>query len=75
MPPLQFQLIVTLTDDGESKNVQVQGPIKDKVLCYGMLEMAKDAIRDYRPPPSLRVAGPEEVDILRRNGGLKPPGG
>ena len=28
--------------------VQVTGPIQDRMLCYAMLEMAKDAIRDFK---------------------------
>lgn len=32
------------------QGVQVQGPIQDKTLCYGLLESAKDAIRDFKPP-------------------------
>ena len=27
--------------------VTVSGPIHDKVLCYGLLECAKDAIKDF----------------------------
>ena len=38
------QLIISLRQDG---NVDVQGPLANKVLCYGLLERAKDAIRTY----------------------------
>ena len=37
-------LTITWTQDGQ---IQVNGPINDKILCYGLLEAAKDAIRDY----------------------------
>ena len=37
------QLIITLSPDGQ---IQVNGPIDNKLLCYGMLDSAKDAIRD-----------------------------
>ena len=37
-------LTVTLTDNGR---VTVSGPINNKILAYGMLEAAKDAIRDH----------------------------
>lgn len=33
----------------KNRQVLVSGPIGDKVLCYGLLEAAKDAIRDYVP--------------------------
>ena len=26
---------------------QVEGPIHDKILCYGLLESAKDVIKEY----------------------------
>ena len=37
-------LTIRLTDTNQ---VLVDGPINDKVLCYGLLETAKDAIRDH----------------------------
>lgn len=43
----EVQIIITLKG---AAGVEVHGPIADKVLCYGMLEMAKDAIRDFKPP-------------------------
>ena len=53
-----IQLLVVF--DPSTRAVQVSGPIHDKALCYGMLECAKDAIRDHvadltegqRPPSS-----------------------
>lgn len=42
--PPRAQLLITLTAEG---GVNVQGPIKDKVLCYGMLDCARDAIKDF----------------------------
>jgi hypothetical protein len=44
--PAAVVLTITYTPDG---NVNVNGPIANKVLCYGMLELAKDAIRRYNP--------------------------
>lgn len=43
-PKPRAQLLITLTAEG---GVNVQGPITDKVLCYGLLECARDAIRDF----------------------------
>jgi len=46
MPEIEaasVQLLITF--DGQQCNVQ--GPINNKQLCYGMLELAKDAIKDY----------------------------
>lgn len=38
-------LTITLTPQG----VKVEGPIHDKVLCMGLLELAKPAIYNYNP--------------------------
>lgn len=40
------QLLITLKRDGK---VEVTGPIQNKLVAYGMLEMARDAIKDYKP--------------------------
>ena len=40
----QVQLIITMDDAG---SVNVNGPIKNQLLCYGLLEMAKIAITDH----------------------------
>lgn len=33
----------------ENGQVSVSGPIGDKMLCYGLIECARDAIREYKP--------------------------
>ena len=38
-------LTITLTPQG----IQVGGPINDKVLCLGMMELAKKSVIDYQP--------------------------
>lgn len=53
------QLVITLTNDGQ---VQVQGPIANKMLCYGMLESARDAIRDFIAAQSKAGEGIEVAD-------------
>ena len=44
---MPIQLIITLNDDGQ---VGVNAPLHDKVLCYGLLEMARAAIDKYQTP-------------------------
>ena len=44
--PPNIRLIIELQKGGE---IRVEGPIFDKVLCYGLLETAKDIIRSYKP--------------------------
>lgn len=38
------KLVIELQSNG---SVTVSGPLGNKFLCYGMLEAAKDAVRDY----------------------------
>jgi hypothetical protein len=38
------QLVISLLPGGQ---INVNGPVGNKILCYGMLDLAKDAIRDY----------------------------
>jgi hypothetical protein len=62
--PQVIQILITLNGN----QVQVQGPIDNKVLCYGMLEMARDAIKDYKPP-SIQVAPANLIDQIKRSNG------
>jgi len=36
---------------------QVTGPLANKILCYGMLEIARDAIKDFKAPEVIPVSG------------------
>ena len=38
------KLTITMSPNGE---VRVHGPIDNALLCYGLLEVAKDVIRDH----------------------------
>ena len=42
-----LQIVITLHDNGQ---LTVTGPIQNKAMAYGILELAKDAIRDAQPP-------------------------
>ena len=50
--PPKIQLIITVTP---GQPVQVTGPLPDKMLCYGMLEMARDVIQSYDPNAQQRL--------------------
>lgn len=54
--PNQITLTITMTPQGQ---VMVNGPIENKLLCYGLLECARDAIKDY-------------ADKAQEHGGLIP---
>ena len=42
--PDKAELKITLTAQG---GVEIRGPIDNKLLCYGLLACAHDAIKDY----------------------------
>lgn len=50
------QIVLTLDHAGR---LNVTGPIKDAILCYGMMELAKDVIKTYnaahRAEPAVMV--------------------
>lgn len=49
---MEIKLIITATVENNAvAGVRVAGPVQDKMLCYGMLEMAKDAVREFKPSP------------------------
>jgi len=62
------QLIITF--DENTGAVNVNGPITNRGMCYLMLEMARDAIKDYVPPnvlPTQLIDG-ETIRKLRKRG-------
>jgi hypothetical protein len=40
-PQVRAQIVITLYEDG---NFQVNGPLHDRILFYGLLEMARDSV-------------------------------
>jgi hypothetical protein len=59
------ELVIKMDRQG---NVSVSGPIENRMLCYSMMEMARDAIYEYAqankgdrrivvPPSGLRIVG------------------
>jgi hypothetical protein len=46
IPAGSVKLSIVLDSQG---NVTVSGPIQDRLLCYGMMESAKDIIRSWKP--------------------------
>lgn len=58
------QLVITFNrDNGE---INVTGPIRDKLFCYGMMESAKDAIRDFKESGLVTPAKDGEVAAVNR---------
>lgn len=59
---MAIQLVITY--DPQNNQIGVSGPIDQKTLCYGMLESAKDAIRDHVAKlsvGSIVAAGPNDI--------------
>jgi hypothetical protein len=46
------RLVIELSPDG--RQVLVTGPLNNKLLCYSLLEGARDAIKDYVPSSIVR---------------------
>jgi hypothetical protein len=41
--------------EGGDIEVAVKGPLENKSLCYGILELAKDKVREYVPGEEPRI--------------------
>lgn len=76
-PPPRAQILITYHADG---SVQVQGAIGDKALAYGLLECARDAIKDASDTaaanrPAIQVARPGDPFLLKQRQNGHPNGG
>jgi hypothetical protein len=64
---MAIRLVIEVNDQGA---LSVNGPIHDKVLCYGLLEGAKDAIRQHQATQETRRIIPAGIlPVPMRNGG------
>lgn len=65
----KVQLVITLDEDGQ---VGIRGPLQDPVLCYGLIEAAKDALQDHnRAGPKIQPGSLDDLKGLEGgNGGL-----
>ena len=64
MPKVTLEIVF----NQETGEVGVRGPLHDKLLCYGLLSLAKDAIRSHQQEPQPLVAVPQFDRILRSEG-------
>lgn len=59
---MENKMVLTISVNGQGQ-VGVNGPIHDKILCLGLIELAKVAILEYRgekqilTPDAATVAG------------------
>jgi hypothetical protein len=50
----EIQLLITMDKTGQ---VIVNGPVDQKMLCLGLLEMAKIAVTNFVPSPIIKPNG------------------
>jgi hypothetical protein len=43
---LPVRLTITIDEHGR---MNVQGPLENKVLCYGLLEIAREVVQNHKP--------------------------
>lgn len=58
MPNIQYQILITQNDDG---TVEVKGPIENRLVCYGLLAIAADAVREHLARNQSRIIQPSLV--------------
>ena len=64
-PQVKAVLTITMFDDG---SISVNGPIGDKVLSYGLLESARDAIFEKHLRTVKGSNGRGFIDFIRTKG-------
>lgn len=67
--PVMVTLTITVDD---KMQVKVDGPITNKIMCYGLLAMARDIIEEHNRPkvttaPISDITG-QILDNIRRTG-------
>ena len=68
MPDAVVAILITLDKNGV---VNVNGPLVDKVLCYGLLERAKDIVRIYKATEEKKLIHADALS-LKMIGSSKP---
>jgi uncharacterized protein (UPF0147 family) len=63
-PVVKAEMHITMMDDG---SVMVNGPIHNKLLCYGLLECVKEIISDQQP----KVIEPVSAEMMRAVAGKR----
>lgn len=64
--PSDVIAVLTITMD-RTGNVNVNGPIENRVLCYGLLEIAKDTLFEFaQKQNSGRIIQPPAGSFLRK---------
>lgn len=66
--PKARQIVITMSPAGE---VNISAPLADKLFCYGMLEVARQMVQDFKPEERSRIAAaPAHLGpLVRAKGG------
>jgi len=59
------ELAIQLIEEDGKVRIGMKGPLNDKILCLGMMELAKQALLDAKP------TGPDILVAQSVPGGLK----
>lgn len=62
--PPPIVLTITLNPDG---HLSFTGPTHDPILCYGLLELAKDGLRRLHAPRIVRPPGTLPPEFMKRS--------
>lgn len=55
--------LITITFDPATSQVAVNGNIENKLLAFGMLELAKEAVSDYHRQAQARIQAPSDQAV------------
>lgn len=62
--PILFTLVITMNQAGE---ISLSGPLENKVLCYGLLEVGRDIVANHKAPEQRIVPpGPTGLALVHR---------
>lgn len=64
--PIVATLTITMDEVG---NINVNGPIDNRLLCYGLLEVAKDTVTTHCAAANNRIIQPAGTLRFPVNGG------
>lgn len=60
------ELTIRLSADGK---ITIAGPIQDKIMCYALLELGRDAIKAFNDEHAL--AQQRKIDVVRPPGAME----
>jgi hypothetical protein len=65
---MKVQLLIEMNEQGQ---ITINGPVNQKMLCYGMLEFARDAIKEFNDKavqgPQIALAQPGDIPDASRD--------